>query len=96
MSGSSGFGGGEGNADWRRTKVHVGKHTGLDLGDLDEESVRALIDRYASGERAMRRGETKADAPLEYPETGVYHPHAKGKIGDSTRLLAAATKLEVR
>ena len=39
-------GGDEGSADWRRTKVHVGKHTGLDLGDLDEESVRALIDRW--------------------------------------------------
>lgn len=54
--------------------------------------VRALIDRYAAGEREARRGETPAEAPLEYPETGVYHPHAKGKIGDSTRLLAAAKK----
>ena len=33
-------------ADWRRTKVHVGKHAGLDLGDLDEGSVRALIERW--------------------------------------------------
>lgn len=33
-------------ADWRRTKVHVGRHAGLDLGDLDEESVRALIERW--------------------------------------------------
>jgi hypothetical protein len=39
-------GGDEEAADWRRTKVHVGKHTGLDLGDLDEDSVRALIDRW--------------------------------------------------
>lgn len=34
--------------------------------------VRALIDRYAAGERMYRRGITKAIAPLEYPETGVY------------------------
>jgi magnesium chelatase subunit H len=54
--------------------------------------VRALIDRYASGERASRRGHTAADAPLEYPETGVYHPGAKERIGESTRLLAAARK----
>lgn len=33
-------------ADWRRVKVHVGKHTGLDLGDLDEDSVRALVERW--------------------------------------------------
>ena len=35
-----------GDTDWRRTKVHVGKHTGLDLGDLDRASVEALIERW--------------------------------------------------
>ncbi|QFT78641.1 magnesium chelatase subunit H [Erythrobacter sp. THAF29] len=49
--------------------------------------VRALIDRYAAGERAGRRGITKADAPLEYPETGVYHPRTKQRISESLRLL---------
>jgi hypothetical protein len=39
-------GGDEEAADWRRTKVHVGRNAGLDLGDLDEDSVRALIDRW--------------------------------------------------
>lgn len=39
-------GGEEEAADWRRTKVHVGRHAGLDLGDLDEGSVRALIERW--------------------------------------------------
>jgi hypothetical protein len=39
-------GGDEETADWRRAKVHVGKHAGLDLGDLDEGSVRALIERW--------------------------------------------------
>jgi hypothetical protein len=33
----------EGRTDWQRVKVHVGKNAGLDLGDLDEASVRALI-----------------------------------------------------
>lgn len=49
--------------------------------------VRALIDRYAAGEREGRRGETKAEAPLEYPETGVYHPRTRQKISESLRLL---------
>ena len=49
--------------------------------------VRALIDRYAAGERAGRRGETKAEAPLEYPETGVYHPRTRQRISESLRLL---------
>lgn len=49
--------------------------------------VRALIDRYAAGEREGRRGETKAEAPLEYPETGVYHPATRQKISESLRLL---------
>ncbi len=54
--------------------------------------VRALIDRYAAGEREVRRGETEADAPLEYPEVGVYHPGARQRIGDSARLLSRAKK----
>ena len=29
-------------ADWRRVKVHVGRHSGIDLGELDRESVEAL------------------------------------------------------
>ncbi|WP_439648926.1 magnesium chelatase subunit H [Erythrobacter ani] len=49
--------------------------------------VRSLIDRYAAGERAGRRGITKAEAPLEYPETGVYHPRSKQRISESLRVL---------
>ncbi len=49
--------------------------------------VRALIDRYAAGERLYRRGITKADAPLDYPETGVYHPATQQRISESLRLL---------
>jgi magnesium chelatase subunit H len=52
--------------------------------------VRALIDRYAAGERIYRRGITKAIAPLEYPETGVYYPHAPQRISESLRLLPAS------
>ena len=33
-------------ADWRRVKVHVGRHAGLDLGDLDREAVEALVTRW--------------------------------------------------
>ncbi|NCP13403.1 MAG: magnesium chelatase subunit H [Sphingomonadales bacterium] len=49
--------------------------------------VRSLIDRYAAGERMYRRGITKADAPLEYPETGVYHPRTPQRMSESLRLL---------
>lgn len=38
--------GGKDDNNWRRTKVHVGKHAGLDLGDLDQESVEALVVRW--------------------------------------------------
>jgi hypothetical protein len=34
------------STDWRRTKVHIGKHKGLDLGDLDTTAVTALIERW--------------------------------------------------
>ncbi|MEM6857446.1 MAG: magnesium chelatase subunit H [Pseudomonadota bacterium] len=49
--------------------------------------VRALIDRYAAGERAGRKGLVKADPPREYPETGVYHPRNPQKISESLRVL---------
>jgi len=38
--------GGGSSADWQRVKVHVGKHKGLDLGDLDRDSVEALVTRW--------------------------------------------------
>jgi len=31
---------------WRNTKIHVGKHKGLTLGDLDRASVESLVDRW--------------------------------------------------
>ncbi|MEM1196726.1 MAG: magnesium chelatase subunit H [Pseudomonadota bacterium] len=49
--------------------------------------VRALIERYAAGERAGRKGLVKADPPREYPETGVYHPRNPQKISESLRVL---------
>lgn len=42
--------------------------------------VRMLVDRYATGPRAVYHGRLKAGAPAEYPEVGVYHPRMKGRI----------------
>ena len=53
--------------------------------------VRALIERYAAGERAGRKGLVKADPPREYPETGVYHPRNPQKISESLRVLPRDT-----
>ena len=39
-------GGGEDGAGWRRVKIHVGRHAGLDLGDLDQGAVEALVTRW--------------------------------------------------
>jgi len=65
------------------------------LSGSDENVIamtRALIDRYAAGEREDRRGETHAEAPVEYPETGVYHPGAEQRISESLRILPKARK----
>ena len=48
---------------WRRVKVHIGKNAGLDLGDLDEASVRALIERWLPGALANKKP-LKADREL--------------------------------
>jgi len=36
----------EGRDDWQKCKVHVGKHAGVDLGDLDEDAVKSLIEKW--------------------------------------------------
>jgi magnesium chelatase subunit H len=36
--------------------------------------VRFLVDKYAAGPRKVLRGTVKVLPPIEYPETGVYHP----------------------
>ena len=49
--------------------------------------VRALIDRYAAGDRLIRQGKTPAKDPVEYPEVGVYHPRTDQRVSESLRLL---------
>ncbi len=46
-----------------------------------------LIDRYADGPRRHLRGTLKAEAPVEYPDTGVYHPRLPGRIGEHAEKL---------
>ena len=47
------------DSSWRRTKVHVGRHAGIDLGDLDEASVRALVENWLPQAKALEK--PKAD-----------------------------------
>jgi len=42
--------------------------------------VRMLVGRYAGGPRRAQAGSLKAPAPVEYPDVGLYHPRAKGRI----------------
>ncbi len=42
--------------------------------------VRLLVDRYADGPRRALRGSLKTAAPVEYPETGLYHPRLPGHV----------------
>lgn len=49
----------EGRADWQKCKVHVGKHAGVDLGDLSEDAVKALIANWLPVHKANAK--PKAD-----------------------------------
>ncbi|GAA4036219.1 magnesium chelatase subunit H [Sphingomonas rosea] len=53
--------------------------------------VRALVDRYADGERRHLRGTLKAAAPRDYPEVGLYHPKLRQRIVDKVEKLPAAS-----
>ena len=54
---------GESSSDWRRVKVHVGRHTGIDLGELDRESVEALATKWLPTALEMEKP-VKADREL--------------------------------
>jgi magnesium chelatase subunit H len=45
--------------------------------------VRFLVDRYAAGPRKALRGTVKVLPPIEYPETGVYHPRMQERLAAS-------------
>ena len=51
--------------------------------------VRTLVQRYASGPREPLRRTLEGRAPVEYPETGLYHPRMKGRVGESMKALPA-------
>ena len=44
--------------------------------------VRLLVDRYASGPRAVFKGRTKALPPVDYPEVGLYHRSLPRRFGE--------------
>lgn len=51
--------------------------------------VRYLVNRYAAGPRQAYRGSLKPDLPAEYPDTGIYHPAMKGRLGEKAEALPA-------
>ena len=44
--------------------------------------VQFLVDRYADGPRKALRGTFKPQAPVEYPEVGVYHPRMPQRMSE--------------
>ncbi len=51
--------------------------------------VRYLVGRYADGPRRPLRGRVEAPEPKEYPEIGLYHPRAVGRIVERVEDLPA-------
>ncbi|RYF37085.1 MAG: DUF3479 domain-containing protein, partial [Comamonadaceae bacterium] len=45
--------------------------------------VTFLVDRYADGPRKALRGISKIQAPVEYPEVGIYHPRMPARLSIS-------------
>lgn len=49
--------------------------------------VRHVVDRGADGARRSLRGSLKIDAPVHYPEVGVYHPRLAGRYAEEALAL---------
>lgn len=63
-----------GRDDWMKTKVHVGKHAGVELGDLDVDAVSALIERWVPEFKKMekpRAADKRLAAALEGAEKAL-------------------------
>jgi len=57
--------------------------------------IRTLIQRYADGERAELRNLLKEQAPVDYPENGLYHPRMKSSLPGCDRISSKLTDLPV-
>jgi magnesium chelatase subunit H len=57
--------------------------------------MRLLVDRYASGPRLSLAGAVRAAAPVEYPDVGLYHPRAAGRIVERPEQLPSTQKTEI-
>jgi magnesium chelatase subunit H len=51
--------------------------------------VRMLVDRYAARGMVPLFGVKKVEAPVEYPDVGLYHPYVAGRIFDRVESLPA-------
>jgi magnesium chelatase subunit H len=52
--------------------------------------VMNLVERYADGSRKPLRALAHAQAPVEYPDLGVYHPRLSGRIAETADALPGA------
>ncbi|MEM6761308.1 MAG: magnesium chelatase subunit H [Pseudomonadota bacterium] len=55
--------------------------------------IAHMVDRYGAGPRSSLRGLAAPDAPVEYPDVGVYHPALPGAFGtdaDAVRAVSSA------
>jgi magnesium chelatase subunit H len=52
--------------------------------------VRHVIDRGVAGPRRALRGAVKVQAPVDYPDIGVYHPRLPGRLAHDVAQLPAA------
>jgi magnesium chelatase subunit H len=69
------------------------------LGGSDDNvlnMVRHLIDRGADGPRKSLRGQIKVQAPVDYPEVGVYHPRMTGRFSEDTQALPLPQGIPVK
>jgi len=69
------------------------------LGGSDDNvlnMVRHLIDRGANGPRKSLRGKVKVEAPVDYPEVGVYHPRMAGRFSEDANALPLPAGMPLR
>ena len=52
--------------------------------------VRMLVGKYSAGERRALAGKLTVAAPVEYPDVGLYHPRAPGRVVERLEQLPRA------
>ena len=76
--------------DWRHTKVHVGKHAGVELVELDPQAIRTLHERWLPEAKALLKPKADDKRLIAALEKADANGNAISKTGANVAVIGMA------